>query len=68
MCEIPCLFYFVLAFFATILTARVAVVLEIDNLKRHYRMGASVVRALDGVSLSVNEGEFVGLLDRKSVV
>jgi putative ABC transport system ATP-binding protein len=36
--------------------------LEIDNLKKHYRMGESLVRALDGVSLTVGEGEFLGLL------
>jgi len=37
-------------------------VLETRDLKKHYRMGASTVRALDGVSLTVEEGEFVGLL------
>jgi putative ABC transport system ATP-binding protein len=37
-------------------------VLETRDLKKHYRMGASTVRALDGVSLTVEQGEFVGLL------
>jgi len=32
------------------------------DLTRHYTMGKAVVRALDGVSLSVARGEFVGLL------
>jgi ABC-type lipoprotein export system ATPase subunit len=36
--------------------------LEITDLKKHYQMGASTVRALDGVSLTVHPGEFVGLL------
>lgn len=36
--------------------------LETQNLKKHYRMGEAVVRALDGVSISVGEGEFVALL------
>ena len=40
----------------------VAAVLEARNLSKHYTMGAGVVRALDGVSLTVAEGEFVGLL------
>ena len=36
--------------------------LEISHLKKHYQMGVSTVRALDGVSLTVHPGEFVGLL------
>jgi putative ABC transport system ATP-binding protein len=44
-------------------TARAAgPVLEARDLSRHYTMGANVVRALDGISLTVNDGEFVGLL------
>jgi putative ABC transport system ATP-binding protein len=36
--------------------------LQTEGLKKHYRMGESTVRALDGVSLAVGEGEFVALL------
>src|SRR3954466_3090761 len=36
--------------------------LETRNLTKHYHMGASIVRALDGVTLSVHQGEFVALL------
>jgi len=32
------------------------------NLERHYQMGTVVVRALDGVSLSIGSGELVALL------
>jgi putative ABC transport system ATP-binding protein len=39
-----------------------ATVLETRDLKKHYQMGTVTVRALDGVSLKVEEGEFVGLL------
>src|SRR6185436_17107884 len=39
-----------------------ATVLETRDLKKHYRMGGSTVRALDGVSITVEQGEFVGLL------
>jgi putative ABC transport system ATP-binding protein len=39
-----------------------AVVLATRDLRKHYQMGASTVRALDGVSLQVDEGEFLGLL------
>src|SRR3954463_7150064 len=37
-------------------------VLETRDLRKHYQMGTTTVRALDGVSLAVQEGEFVGLL------
>lgn len=36
--------------------------LQIDDLKKHYRMGDNVVRALDGVSIAVSDREFVALL------
>jgi putative ABC transport system ATP-binding protein len=36
--------------------------LETQDLKKHYKMGGTVVRALDGVSLAVAEGEFLALL------
>src|SRR4051812_20383721 len=39
-----------------------AALLETIDLCKHYQMGASVVRALDGVSIAVQPGEFVGLL------
>ena len=39
-----------------------AALLETEDLRRHYRMGAATVRALDGVSIAVQQGEFVGLL------
>jgi len=38
------------------------VVLDARDLKKHYQMGPTTVRALDGVSLTVLQGEFVGLL------
>ena len=36
--------------------------LETQDLKNHFRMGESIVRTLGGVSISVRQGEFVGLL------
>jgi ABC-type oligopeptide transport system ATPase subunit len=32
-----------------------------EQLCRHYRMGDTVIRAVDGVSLTVRAGEFVAL-------
>jgi ABC-type lipoprotein export system ATPase subunit len=37
-------------------------ILETRDLTRHYTMGQSTVRALDGVSIAIQPGEFVGLL------
>ena len=35
---------------------------RVESLVRHYRLGQSVIRAVDGVSLSVKKGEFAALL------
>ena len=37
-------------------------ILEVQNLKREFRMGTEVVRALKGVSFDVNAGEFVTIM------
>jgi putative ABC transport system ATP-binding protein len=39
-----------------------AAIVESIDLTRHYPMGHSIVRALDGVSFTIEAGEFVGLL------
>jgi ABC-type lipoprotein export system ATPase subunit len=38
--------------------------IEIDQLTKHYKQGKSIVRALDGVSLSIESGEFVAIVGR----
>lgn len=38
--------------------------IETLNLTKHYPMGNTIVRALDGVSIAIREGEFVALLGR----
>src|SRR5277367_6858497 len=38
------------------------VAIRSENLCRHYRMGETLIRAVDGVSLEVRSGEFVALL------
>jgi putative ABC transport system ATP-binding protein len=42
--------------------ARDTVAIRSQNLCRHYRMGETLIRAVDGVSLEVRAGEFVALL------
>ena len=41
---------------------RTSVAIRSENLCRHYRMGETLIRAVDGVSLEVPAGEFVALL------
>ncbi|MGA2744287.1 MAG: ABC transporter ATP-binding protein [Candidatus Sulfotelmatobacter sp.] len=36
--------------------------IQVENLCRHYRMGETLIRAVDGVSLGIHAGEFVALL------
>lgn len=42
--------------------ASATVAIRSENLCRHYRMGETVIRAVDGVSLEIRAGEFVALL------
>lgn len=42
--------------------AGVATVIRSENVCRHYRMGETVIRAVDGISLEVQPGEFLALL------
>jgi putative ABC transport system ATP-binding protein len=46
----------------TVSAARGTIAIRSENLCRHYRMGETVIRAVDGVSLEVSAGEFVALL------
>jgi ABC-type lipoprotein export system ATPase subunit len=39
-----------------------AIAIHSENLCRHYRMGETLIRALDGVSFDVRAGDFVALL------
>jgi putative ABC transport system ATP-binding protein len=39
-----------------------AVAIRADQLMRHYKMGGVIIRAVDGVSLEIREGEFLALL------
>jgi ABC-type lipoprotein export system ATPase subunit len=42
--------------------APATIAIRSENLCRHYRMGETLIRAVDGVSLTVHAGEFVALL------
>ncbi len=37
-------------------------VIQITDLKRHYKMGETLVRALDGVSFNVNRNEYIAIM------
>lgn len=39
-------------------------ILVTENLKKYYRMGENVVKALDGVSLSIQQGEFLAIVGK----
>lgn len=39
-----------------------APILEIRDVTKHYRMGMEIVRALDGVSLTIRKGEYVAIM------
>jgi putative ABC transport system ATP-binding protein len=36
--------------------------IRLDRVSKHYKVGAALVRALDGVSLSIDKGEFVAVM------
>jgi len=38
--------------------------IELTDLTKHYKQGSTVVKALDGVSLSIESGEFVSIVGR----
>ena len=38
------------------------IAIRADALTRHYQMGGATIRAVDGISLEIREGEFVALL------
>ena len=38
--------------------------IQIEQLTKHYRQGKNVVRALDGVSLGIDSGEFIAIVGR----
>ncbi len=44
------------------MTRQNGVAVRAEAVERHYRMGESLIRAVDGVSLEIGEGEFVALL------
>jgi putative ABC transport system ATP-binding protein len=37
-------------------------VIQIDDLRKHYEVGTQIVKALDGVSLSIKKGEYVAIM------
>lgn len=38
------------------------VVIELKNVEKHYHMGDNIVRAVDGISIKVKQGEFIAIM------
>ncbi|MBU0906879.1 MAG: ABC transporter ATP-binding protein [Nanoarchaeota archaeon] len=36
--------------------------IELDNVKKHYEMGEEVVKAVDGISIKIEKGDFVAIM------
>ncbi|MCA9485570.1 MAG: ABC transporter ATP-binding protein [Nanoarchaeota archaeon] len=36
--------------------------IELNNVKKHYEMGDTVVKAVDGISVKINKGDFVAIM------
>lgn len=36
--------------------------IEVRNLKKYYKLGGTVIKALDGINIDINKGEFIALL------
>ena len=41
-------------------------ILKLDHIQKYYGNGGNVTKAIQDISFSVQEGEFVGIIDRKS--
>jgi len=37
-------------------------IIELRNVAKHYKMGESIVKALDGIDISIEEGDFVAIM------
>jgi len=37
-------------------------IIELRDVAKHYEMGDEIVRALDGISISINEGDFIAIM------
>jgi ABC-type oligopeptide transport system ATPase subunit len=37
-------------------------IIKLDNVFKHYVMGDSIVKALDGVNVEINKGDFVVII------
>jgi putative ABC transport system ATP-binding protein len=37
-------------------------IIQLDAIKKYYEMGSSIVKALDGINLSINKGDFIAIV------
>ena len=36
--------------------------IQIKNVKKYYKLGSNIIKALDGIDLTIDKGEFIALL------
>jgi putative ABC transport system ATP-binding protein len=36
--------------------------IQLKNISKHYKMGETIVKAVDGISIEINEGDFVAIM------
>ena len=45
-----------------ILVLNMTTLIELQNVKKHYQMGETRVKAIDGISIKINKGDFVAIM------
>jgi len=41
------------------------IIIQLEDLTRHYEMGGVQIKALDGVDIEINRGEYISIVGQK---